>query len=146
MKKTQAPKIKISKEIISKGDEHIHCVLCQYGRKEGVILWRIEFSGEIFSFHWILCNRCRFLLFKATGGKRLKNLEDMVEKKQISSHLYDLFLSEPKQKISSKGVIKSSYYYSMSADRREALDNRISVREYENKMFRKMDKKRKKKK
>lgn len=145
---TQAPKIKITKEIISKGDERLSCSLCDYGKKAGIILWRVEFSGECFRFHWILCNRCRFILFKVMGGKRIHNLflamADSNSNKTIEmvGKLFHL----PKQKLSNKGAIKSSYYHSLSPDRQEALDSGISLREYENKMFRKMDKIRKKKK
>lgn len=132
----QKPKITFSKEIISKGDEHLHCCLCQYGKKEGIILWRIEFRGEFYGFHWLLCNKCRFAMFVAMGGKRLKN---------YSSDAGPL-MKEPKQKISNKGKVKTSYYHSMSPDRQAALDKGMSVKEYEGKHQKWLEKEKRKKK
>jgi len=124
--------IEITKEAISKGDENLHCVLCSYGKKAGRILWRIEFVSETYRFHWLLCNRCRFNLFVALGGKRMETLvagESMSVGNIIP--IVQRLVKEPKQKISRKGKVRSSYFYSLSHDRRAAIEAGFTLQFYE---------------
>ena len=110
----QRPEITFYKERLDKDATHKHCCLCQYGKKEGIILWRVEFRGGFFGFHWLLCNRCRFRMFVAMGGK-----------------LVPEGLKEPKQRVSNKGRVRWSRYFEMSWDRRAILDAGFDVREYQ---------------
>lgn len=132
---SENPSITFHKERLDKDAEHKHCCLCRYGKKKGIILWRVEFRGEFFGFHWLLCNRCRFRMFVAMGGKRINRSDD-----------WKNLVAKPEQKVSSKGKVRSSFYWSCSWDRREAMDKGVSVKEYESKMNQKMDKARRKKK
>ena len=122
----QEPIITFSKERIDKGDEGLHCCLCRYGKKAGVILWRVEFRGEMLGFHWLLCNRCRFLMFQAMGGKRI----DTLAHEDAPTWANEL-VKKPKQKVSDKGKVRSSYYYSCSWDRRAIMDAGYSAKEYQ---------------
>lgn len=122
------PSITFFKQILV-ADDHNRCQFCDYGG-ENKVVWRIEFKGKNYSFHWLACNRCRFMIFKAFGGKRINTSESWKD-----------LLAEPKQQLSIKDA-KSSKYWALSWDRREALDRGESIQQYEARMFAEMDKKR----
>jgi len=123
-----SPAIIFFKQILIKHD-HNKCQFCGYGG-QGKVIWRIEFVGDGYRYHWLACNKCRFRLFLAFGRKRINRNKDWKE-----------LCKKPAQDISSKGA-KSSRYWALSLDRREALDRGETVSQYERKMFVEMDLKR----
>lgn len=122
----QEPIITFLKERLTKNAEHKHCCLCMYGRKAGIILWRVEFRGEFFGFHWLLCSRCRFLMFIAMGGRRIEGLAS-----EDAPTWANKIVKKPKQKVADKSRVRTSDYFEMTWDRQKAVDHGIPLHAYE---------------
>jgi len=114
------PKVRFIKYRLGKNESG--CSLCGHGKKNDIV-WYMELVGDRIHFHWRACNRCRFLIFKKAGGKLAENIKDI-----------------PKQEINNKGFITSKRFWELSPDRREALFKGESLKEYEGRIYKEMDK------